>query len=368
MPTIRPFNWPICLLATLLLSACQSTSHDAAHARFVDVHMHLHPLGLDVTMGRRGRPVGPIDVDENLTQAAGALVRRMKRKHIKTAFIVVVPSVQHSPEEAYEQMRHSVASHPKRLKLLAGGAILGRIMQMTPPTAVTPAIILDFNRKAQRLLAAGAIGFGEMIIYHLCMNPRHSFQKVAADHPLFLSLADIAAQNDVPIDIHMEAINNRAPVPVHLAHRCAQNPVSLEPTIPALERLLRHNRAARIVWQHIGWDNTGQMTPYLLGRLLVAHHNLFMALRVPPRIVRMDGSPIPNRLVNPAGNIQPQWLRLLRRFPDRFVIGADEFIGPGQPAHIAASFDPTWAMLSQLPPDLAEKIGGENARRLYHLD
>jgi len=93
-----------------------------------------------------------------------------------------------------------------------------------------------------------AAGFGEMMVYHLCMNPRHSFQQVAADHPLYLALADIAAANGVAIDIHMEAIQVRAPVSPRLARRCSQNPATLEPTVPALQRLLRHNAKARIVW------------------------------------------------------------------------------------------------------------------------
>ena len=76
----------------------------------------------------------------------------------------------------------------------------------------------------------------------------------------------------------------------------------------------------------------------------------------PVRVARPDGTPIPNRLVDPAHNVQPSWLRLFQDFSDRFVIGADEFIGPsGTKARIAASFDPTWAMLGQLPKALAEK-------------
>lgn len=359
------------LATALALAACQSAGQGpdgAGPARYVDVHMHLHPLGLDVTMGGRGRPSGPLNVAENLAKAADVLVARMDQKAIRTALIVVVPSPQRSPESNYRDMRDAISAHPGRLKLMAGGAILGRMMQMTKPGEATGALKRDFIAAAQKLLAAGAAGFGEMMVYHLCMNPKHSFQEVAADHPLYLALADIAAENNVPIDIHMEAVQTRAPLSPRLARRCAQNPASLEPNIGALERLLRHNGRARIVWQHIGWDNTGQMTPALLRRLLGAHQNLFMALRVPPRVARPDGSAIPNRLVDPDHKIQANWLRLLQAFPDRFVIGADEFIGPsGAAARIAASFDPTWAMLEQLPKVLAEKIGGENARRIYGL-
>jgi hypothetical protein len=372
MQNLRLFRKAYAVAAALLLAACQSSSlgpePPGGPARFVDVHMHLHPIGLDVAMGGAARPDGPLDVSVNLAKAADVLVARMDRKSIRTALVVIVPSARSSPESTYRQMRDAVAAHPGRLKLMAGGAILGRMMQATKPASVSSDVTRDFAQAARNLLAAGAAGFGEMLVYHLCMNPKHSFQQVAADHPLYLSLADIAAEAGVPIDIHMEAVEFQAPISPRLGRHCSQNPASLEPTIPALQRLLRHNPQARIVWQHIGWDNTGQMTPALLGRLLAAHENLFMALRVPPRIARPDGRPIRNRLVDPDHNLQADWLRLFQAFPDRFVIGADEFIGPsGRRARIAASFDPTWAMLNQLPKALAEKIGADNARRIYRL-
>ena len=59
-----------------------------------------------------------------------------------------------------------------------------------------------------------------MMVYHLCMNRKHSFLEVAADHPLYMTLADIAAGAGAPIDIHMEAIQARAPVSPQLARRC----------------------------------------------------------------------------------------------------------------------------------------------------
>lgn len=337
--------------------------------RYTDVHMYLHPLGLDVTMGGAARPHGPIDIYDNLSKAADILIARMDRRRIKTALIVVVPSFRGEPERSYQQMHDIVADHRGRLALMAGGAILGRMMRATKPGAVTGAVKREFQKAARELLAAGAAGFGKMMAYHLCMNPKHSFQQVVPDHPLYLSLADIAAENDVPIDIHMEAIERAAPVSPRLARVCKQNPDRLAPNIAAFERLLRHNAKARIVWQHIGWDNTGQMTPELLGRLLAAHANLYLALRVPARVAGIDGRPIPNRLVDAEYKLKADWLRLFQAFPDRFVIGSDEFVGPsGEKPRIAASFDTSWALLDQLPEALAEKIGGENARRIYRLD
>jgi hypothetical protein len=312
--------------------------------RFVDVHTHLHPLGLDATMGGGSRLRGPIDIAANLAKAADNLVSRMDGQRIKTALIVVVPSSKQGPAQAYREQRDAVKRNPDRLRLMAGGAILGDILKRTAPSDVTDREKREFREQAQELLDAGAAGFGEMIAYHLCMNPKHSFQKVAPDHPLFLTLADAAAENDVAIDIHMEAIERQAPISPRLGRVCNQNPATLEPTIPAFERLLRHNRKARIVWQHIGWDNTGQMTPALLARMLDAHPNLYLALRIPARVADGSARPVPNRIVDPDYKIWPHWLELIQSNPDRFVIGADEFIGPGGgKPRLAASFDTSWA-------------------------
>ena len=56
-------------------------------------------------------------------------------------------------------------------------------------------------------------------------------------------------------------------------------------------------------------------------------------------------------------------------FPDRFMIGADDFIGfPNTQRQVGApSFEDTWSLVPQLPEDLRRKVGSENAARLYHL-
>lgn len=339
--------------------------------RFIDTHMHLHPLGLDLAMsaGREsGRIAGPIDEADKLAKAAANLVSRMNQQRLSQALIVVVPSSKSGPEKTYRNLRDAVRKHPDRLRLMAGGAILGKMLAETEPHEVNHRIKKRFRKKAEKLLDEGAVGFGEMLSYHLCMTQKHSFKYTAPNHPLFLLLADIAAEHDVPIDIHMEAVEHAAPVLDNLRMACDKNPVNLTPTIPDLEKLLRHNRRARIVWQHIGWDNTGQMTSSLTRRLLRDHPNLYVSMRVPSKVVNNSGRPIPNRIVAPDMKIKPEWRKLIEDFPHRIMLGSDEFIGPGpEKATLAASFETTWSLVDQLPEKLSTKIGWENAKRVYRL-
>ena len=99
------------------------------------------------------------------------------------------------------------------------------------------------------------------------------FESTPPDHPLFLVLADIAADNDMPIDLHMEAVPQDMPTPPRFALR-GPNPSNLKENISALERLLDHNPRPRIIWAHAGWDNTGERTVRLMRSLLAKHPNL----------------------------------------------------------------------------------------------
>jgi hypothetical protein len=114
----------------------------------------------------------------------------------------------------------------------------------------------------------------------------------------------------------------------------------------------------------------GHWTVELSRKVLRKHPNLFMSLR-------MGGGVPRNRVLDERGEVKIEWLALFRDFQDRFVIGSDQFFvspdirgsGPatvfGQRAKRIREGSKT--LLSKLPPDLYQKIGYENAVRLYKL-
>ena len=270
------------ILLALYLMLQIGTSQAATN--YIDVHVHLRGTTKSGMLGSSSNPglrpgqkrpdrrapaeKGSSQTQEkNLQIAAENLIRKMDEHGVQQALVVIVPGpISNESEET--SIRQAVMRHPERLKLLAGGAVLSPYLQNISPEKVTDTDRSIFRKVAEQVLQDGAVGFGEMISYHLSMADHHSFQHAPPDHPLYLLLADIAAEHNVAIDLHMEAIVNRRPMPENLQRASDKNPKTLEPTIPAFERLLTHNRKARIVWQHIGWDNTGDMTPELLNRLL----------------------------------------------------------------------------------------------------
>ena len=377
-------------------AAAQDTPAPAM--RYVDVHMHLigepasgggqaagelprtprpdrRPPGGKPPRGKPPRPGGPGAGEGasgpalNYDAAADRLVAEMDRLGIEKAIVMPPPQTPAQPGGySYAQLLPALRKHPGRLVLGAGGGELSPLLTGTDPSAVTPAVREEFERKAEAIVRDGARAFGEMAILHFSFNPRHVFFQVAPDHPLFLQLADIAARHGIPIDLHWEAVPEDMATPDAVAKRSPNNPARVKSNVPGLERLLAHNRKAKIVLVHVGWDNTGAQTVGLLRRLLTEHPNVFCALKY----VRKEFEPFgQGNQMAAGGKILPEGVKLIGEFPDRFVVGADEFILPdaagegdrrGPP-----SFEDTWSIIDQLPPDLRTKVGRVNAMRIYGL-
>lgn len=353
---------------------------------FIDVHMHIDGVGAaegGKTSGASEPPFGRMPPRQGPTrrrrsdrrrQQAGAgggepsaarLIAMMDENGVHRA--IVMPPPQNPGQKGgydYVALQDVVSKHSDRLVLGGGGGTLNPLIQETPTDGVSDEIRKTFESQARNIVEAGARVFGEMTALHVCMNPKHHYVAAPPDHPLFLLLADIAARDDVAIDLHMEALSEEIKTPRKLLEACGKNPPVLPATIPAFERLLKHNRKARIVWQHIGWDNTGGMSPGLMRRLLEKNANLFLAIKAVPERTRK------NRLHDDEYQVLPEWLELFSEFPDRIVVGADEFAraesqqgGYKKPPF----FEITWKLLAGLPRDLRKKIGRENAARIYGL-
>jgi len=250
-----------------------------------------------------------------------------------------------------------VRQDPDRFAFSAGGESLNPFIEQTAPDSVSPELLARFTSAAQAIVTAGAAAFGELAAEHFSAArkyPNHPYESAPADHPLLLALADIAASYGMPVELHMEAVPRDMPFPaMELAG--PPNPAYLRENITAFQRLLNHNPRARIVWVHAGWDLTGERTVALMRSLLGAHRNLFMSVKSDPA-----GTPATAPFM--PGGLKPGWLAMLQAFPDRFVVGSDQFYdSPPIRTERARKF------VDFLPPDLARVIAYENVRRIYRL-
>lgn len=339
------------LVAVLGCTLMGSAPHAQGQGDWIDVHVHL--------FADKGALA---DFDE----AARKALQIMDAERIRTILVMSPPRAREGPDT--ESLTEITKKYGPRIAMLGGGGTLNPMLQEAgKSTEVSEGVRRKFEETAERIIASGAKGFGEITAHHLSLAPGHAYEAVSPDHPLLRLLADIAARHDVPIDLHLDPVPSDVATPANL--RAAQNPPVLKANIEGFERLLAHNRKTKIVWAHAGSDPLGYFTPKLVRELIERHPNLALSIR--------PTSPRTGSLVHPTGEVNEDWVAVLRDFPDRFVIGSDTMIvathytGPNTPRIFANRGEGQWRgirrLLSVLPPDLARRIGYENAERLYKL-
>jgi hypothetical protein len=305
---------------------------------YIDVHAHIEPH----------------PADESVEAARHA----MATENARTIIFLPPPETSEAAPFDSEAIRDAVKSSAQGFAFLGGGGTLNAMIQDAVRAGnAGPELQRQFRMRAEAIVRQGAVGFGEMTAEHFSGGT--PYQYAPADHPLFLLLADLAARHHVVIDIHMEAVPQPMKLPADL--KSPPNPGDLHENISAFERLLAHNRDARIVWAHAGSDNTGYRTADLSRRLLLAHANLYLQLKVDPL------SPGKTALLDRGGDgaIKPEWMRLLQDFPDRFVIGSDQHYPA--PANGVQRWQSAVRLLNQLPEGLRRKVAMDNAMAIYRL-
>ena len=328
-----------CLAAILFVftvASQYSAPQTAARIPYIDVHTHFDEKD----------PEGSIR----------AALSGLTNQNAARIFLLTPPDTfDHPGHFDVEAILPAAKPYREKLVILGGGGSLNAMIIQSAQTGDAGAAVQKkFRDRAQELLRLGVAGFGEMTAEHF--SGATPYQYAPADHPLFLMLADIAAQNNIPIVLHLEAVPAAMPLPSTL--KSPPNPPQLHANIAAFERLLGHNRRARIIWAHAGADGTGFRTPDLCRRLLKANANLFMEIKA---------DPLAHGLNYPMadGKIKPDWLALFKEFPDRFIIGSDQHYP--EPKEPMQRWQETVLLLNQLPPDLRQKIGMDNAQRIFTL-
>ena len=282
-----------------------------------------------------------------------------------TAMYLFLPSP--FPEQSdksfdIELIQEAARSFPGKIAAMGGGGTLNPMIQEAVRAgSVSPALEKRFRDRAQEIARLGAVGFGEFAAEHRPSESTPSFQSVPPDHPLLLILSDIAAQHGMSITLHLEAVPETMPVPQSWQVKGLVAPAELRANIDAFERLVAHNEGAKIVWAHGGWDNTGYRTPELCRRLLAAHRNLYMELKIDPKRPGLN-SPLTG---GASGTVKPEWLQVFRDFPDRFVMGSDQHYP--MPDDAVQRWQGVVQLFNALPPDLQRKFGTENVYRIYRV-
>ncbi len=336
----------------------------ASAADYIDTHAHL-----------LGGGAGSVRMDSPkvFEGAANAAIREMDRLGIARTLVLPTPQDnQDANRYDFRDFIEVIRKHPDRFSFLGGGGLLNALIHK----AVAEGKVDEDTRRlfvenAEMIANARAVGFGELAAEHFSLHrfaAFHAYESAPPDHELFLLLADIAARHGMPIDLHMEPIPEDMDLPQHPNLISPPNPARLHANLAGFERLLAHNRQAKIVWAHAGWDITGTRSVPLMRRLLRENANLYMNLKVAPKGTHRKSSPLDRN-----GQLKVEWLELFEEFPDHFMIGTDVFYsggdawGEGTAQSMSGLGETTLKVIDQLPDDLKRAIGRDNAVRLYKL-
>jgi len=326
---------------------------EAPQVGYIDVHSHI----FGITGGRGGSTDYPGAVKKALSQ--------MDKAGISMMLVMPPPFTggQRGVFEAYDFIS-AIREYSGRFAFLGGGGTLNVMIQnVAQSREISPEVRTRFEEQSERLVTLGASGFGEVTAEHFSLSSSHPYESTPPDHPLFFLLADIAARHDIPIDLHMEAVPQDMQLPDDRRLKQGNTPARLKANIAAFERLLAYNRKAKIIWAHAGWCNTGQRTVKLMDEMLGRNPNLYMTVKIGKDSME-ETRPLTSEM-----KIKGEWIDLVRKYPDRFMIGSDQFyLTPMSPLRQPPGrLESITAFMAQLPQDLAYKIGNENPKRIFKL-
>lgn len=183
-------------------------------------------------------------------------------------------------------------------------------------------------------------GIGEVFTRHDDLTALTSGDTPRANNEAMTRIYHLAAENDLPVMLHSNITSKRERNPLYLAE---------------MEESLRNHPHTRFIWAHAGTSaeihrHQVQLEFLLptLRRMLEAYPNLFIDL---------SWSVLTPYLLDEQGKPREAWLKLVERFPERFMLGSDVVGRFNKLGKEMRSFDP---FLDALPEDVARKVARDN--------
>jgi hypothetical protein len=203
----------------------------------------------------------------------------------------------------------------------------------------------QLEKKLQTGLYYGA---GELIVRHFAYTKgRCSEYDLPIDSSLVQGIIDVLKRYDAPLVIHMEA-----------------DPKQVE----SFRNLLKKNPTAKIVWAH----NCGRMEPKSIGDFLEEFPKLYCDLSNmnhngyygsgKPRVEPYTHLPFKK------DGIDKDQLLLMKKYPDRFLLGSDCCHAKGlAKANITRNIKTLVDAMSIMTPEEQSRIFRRNAIRVFNL-
>lgn len=325
---MRAGYWSGVLLAGLL-----SVGVEAREYRYSDAHLHY----VDFFQESEGMP---------------ALLQAMDQARIDQAMISGIPVAKKWHEDEPKRPRYYAGDDADAYWYSATDSYVAAALEKLAPeqrqrfhpflSGFNP---VDKNAVAhiERMLEMHPglwQGIGEVFTRHDDLTALTSGDTPRANNEAMTRIYHLAAEQDLPVLIHSNITSKRERNPLYLAE---------------IEEPLRNHPHTRFIWAHAGSSmeihrHQTQMDFLLptLQRLLETYPNLYIDL---------SWSVLQPYLLDEQGRPDRDWLALVERFPERFMLGSDvvgRFGSLGEQLH---GFD---GFLDALPEPVARKVARDN--------
>lgn len=339
----------IAVLAMLTAGVAPSSVTAEDSPSLIDVHMHFQ-------MAPSRDPGG----------SARAALQNMAQFNIKRSLLMPPPYADGFQRNFYdiEDMAFVAKEHPGKFALL-GGSRLNVMIHGYAPEQVDDAVRSRFRQMAEQTVLHGAVGFGEIAIHHVsipAMGSQHAYERISPLHPLLQTLAEFAAEKDIPIDIHFDIVPEEMPLPDNLKAN-PKNPSVLSENIQEFKQFLARNPRTKIIWSHVGFEPLLTRHPGRVKAFLKEFPNLYMSFRL------NRNAPNPAATMAPNGQVKPKWIELVEAFPDRFMLGSDSFYDRSGVARGSTKegFENFRTLISVLSEPAKSYVAFRNAEKLFKL-
>ncbi|WP_262924681.1 amidohydrolase [Pseudomonas fluorescens] len=183
-------------------------------------------------------------------------------------------------------------------------------------------------------------GIGEVFTRHDDLTALTAGDTPRANNEAMQRIYHLAAENDLPVMLHSNITSKREKNPLYLKE---------------VEEPLRNHPHTRFIWAHAGTSaeihRHQTQLEFLLptvSRMLESYPNLFIDL---------SWSMLTPYLLDEQGKPRAEWLALVEKYPDRFMVGSDVVGRFNKLGKEMRSFTP---FLDALPEDVARKVARDN--------